>query len=80
MNDDQWQRMITGLRSGDSDACTDFWNTYGPLLESVAQRQLSGRLQRRVGSDDIVQRPVEHFFGEFPMANLNFLMPMRSGV
>ena len=78
MNDDDWHRMITGLRSGDSDACTDFWKAYGPLLETVAQRQLSGRLQRRVGSDDIVQSACRTFFrrvsdGQFDLPDADAL-------
>jgi RNA polymerase sigma factor (sigma-70 family) len=61
-SDRQWDELLAGLRSGDDDACAKFWNAYGPLLESVAEKQLSGRVQRRVGSDDIVQSVCRTFF------------------
>lgn len=63
MTDDQnWDQMIAGLRCGDDEACADFWHQYGPLLESVAERQLSAKVQRRVGSDDVVQSACRTFF------------------
>lgn len=63
MNDDaEWDRLLQGLRTGDEEACADFWNQYGPLLESVAQRQLSQKVQRRVGPDDVVQSACRTFF------------------
>lgn len=79
MQDEQnWDRLIEGLRTGDNDACRDFWTSYGPLLESVAQKQLSTRLQRRVGSDDIVQSACRTFFrrvsaGQFDLPDADAL-------
>ena len=60
-SEEEWDKLIHGLRSGDNDACTAFWNQYGPLLESVAERQLSDRVKRRVGSDDVVQSACRTF-------------------
>ena len=60
--DEEWEQLIQGLRSGDQDACAAFWKQYGPLLESVAERQLSDRIKRRVGSDDVVQSACRTFF------------------
>ncbi len=57
-----WDQMIAGLRAGDPDICTSFWNQYGPLLEAVAKRQLSDRLQRRLGPEDVVQSACRTFF------------------
>ena len=63
MNEEQeWNELIAGLRSGDNDACGRFWKEYGGILESVAERQLSQKVQRRVGSDDIVQSACRTFF------------------
>ena len=61
-SEQQWEQLLAGLRSGDDDACAEFWNAYGPILENVADKQLSGRMRRRVGSDDIVQSACRTFF------------------
>ncbi len=77
-NDDAWDELIAGLRSGDEIACTQFWNSYGSLLEAVAQRQLSQKVRRRVGSDDVVQSVCRTFFrrvsaGQFDLPDADAL-------
>lgn len=62
MQESNWDSLIAGLRSGDEQAYEAFWNEFGDLLQSVAEKQLSQRLQRRVGSDDIVQSACRTFF------------------
>ena len=78
MEDDQWNQLIEGLREGDQGACSEFWSKFGPLLENVAQRQLSERLQRRVGPDDVVQSACRTFFrrvsaGQFDLPDADSL-------
>lgn len=77
-DDDEWDELIAGLRSGDNVACATFWKEYGPLLESVANRQLSQRVQRRVGSEDVVQSACRTFFrrvsdGQFDLPDADAL-------
>lgn len=77
--------MIAGLRNGDPDACTDFWNAYGSLLEAIAQRQLSARIQRRVGSDDVVQSACRTFFrrvsdGQFDLPDTDALWRLMCSI
>lgn len=77
-NDDDWNKMILGLREGDNDACMKFWQEYGVILESVAERQLSQKVQRRVGSDDIVQSACRTFLrrvsdGQFDLPDADSL-------
>jgi len=60
--DEEWDQMLAGLRTGDEQACERFWSEYAPMLESVADRQLSQRLKRRVGADDIVLSACRTFF------------------
>ena len=62
INDENWDQLLDGLKDGDQDACRIFWEHYGPLLEGVAQNQISQRLQRRVGADDVVQSACRTFF------------------
>ncbi len=57
-----WDKLIEGLRTGDPDTCRAFWNRYGALLEPIAARQMSARLQRRIGPDDIIQSVFRTFF------------------
>ena len=76
--DSDWNEMIQGLREGDQTVCSQFWNQYGPVLENVAARQLSSRLQRRVGPDDVVQSACRTFFrrvssGQFDLPDADSL-------
>ena len=89
MNDeqdrDEWDRMIQGLRDGDSQVCTDFWMKYGPLLEGVAGRQISSQLQRRVGADDVVQSACRTFFrrvseGQFELPDSDALWRLMCAI
>lgn len=62
--------LIQGLRSGEQEALTAFWNHYGPMLERLADRNLARGLRRRFGPEDIVQSACRTFLrraqaGEF---------------
>lgn len=59
---EKWDEWIAGLRQGDDAVCMEFWSQFGPALEGMARKQLSDRLQRRVGADDIVQSACRTFF------------------
>jgi RNA polymerase sigma-70 factor, ECF subfamily len=70
--DDHWQRLIQGLRTGDSRIAQEFWDQYGALLLQVAERHLGGKLRRRVGPEDVVQSACRTFLrrarlGEFQL-------------
>lgn len=85
MNDQTWDQLINGLRDGDQQACTDFWNQYGPKLQGVAQNQISERLQRRVGSDDVVQSACRTFFrrvssGQFDLPDADSLWRLMCAI
>ena len=80
-----WDQMIKGLRHGDQQACSDVWNCFGPLLEAVAEKQLSDRLQRRVGPDDVVQSACRTFFrrvsaGQFDLPDSNSLWRLMCAI
>lgn len=69
---DDWHALMQGVRSGDNDACHDFWNQYGPSLERVAQRHLSSGMRRRVGPETVMLSACRTFFrraqgGEFEL-------------
>ncbi len=49
-NEDRWQRLIQGLRTGDRLIVQEFCEQYGGLLERLAERHLSEGLRRRVGA------------------------------
>lgn len=57
-----WDQLIAGLRDGDHVACAEFCNQYGVMLERVAAKQLSHRLVRRIGPEDVVQSAYRTFF------------------
>lgn len=85
MDNSEWDQLILGLRNGDEKACTDFWNQYGPMLQGVAQKQLSDRLQRRVGSDDVVQSACRTFFrriseGQFDVPDADALWRLMCAI
>ena len=71
---DRWQRLIQGLRSGDGQVMREFWEQYGDLLYRVAEKNLAAGLRRRVGPEDVVQSACRTFLrrargGEFQLAD-----------
>lgn len=85
LENEAWDRMIFGLREGDQQACNDFWTKFGPLLESVAKKQLSERLRRRVGPDDVVQSACRTFFrrisaGQFDLPDADSLWRLMCAI
>ncbi|MCA9053722.1 MAG: sigma-70 family RNA polymerase sigma factor [Planctomycetaceae bacterium] len=69
---DNWPELFQKLRSGDEQACFDFWNQYGPMVERVAKRQISSGLLRRVGPESVMLSACRTFFrraqaGEFDL-------------
>ena len=80
-----WQQLIDGLREGDSAACTQFWQQYGGMLEGVATRQLSDRVKRRVGPEDVVQSACRTFFrrvsdGQFDLPDADALWRLMCAI
>ena len=85
LEDQAWQRLMAGLRDGDPDACREFWNRFGDRLQGVAQHQLSARLRRRVGSDDVVQSACRTFFrrisaGQFDLPDADALWRLMCAI
>jgi RNA polymerase sigma factor (sigma-70 family) len=73
-DDNQWQRMIDGLRKGDSLVARDFYAQYGPVLQRIADRHLPDMVRRRVGAEDVVQSACRTFLrraegGEFQLTD-----------
>src|SRR5262245_53695253 len=56
---DAW---LTALVDGEEAAVAEFWREYGGRLNRLADRHLSPQLQRRVGSDDVIQSVCRTFF------------------
>lgn len=59
---DDWKAYVTGLCSGDAEACQRFWGEYGDALVRVAGRNINAAMQRRVDSEDVVQSVCRTFF------------------
>jgi RNA polymerase sigma-70 factor (ECF subfamily) len=79
MTEDQhWNRLIDGLRTGDPWMEYLFWEQYGPALHRLAEQRLSPQLQARVGAEDVVQSACRTFMrrargGEFHLSDSNAL-------
>src|SRR5262245_47137841 len=56
---DAW---LTALVDGEEAAVAEFWREYGDRLSRLADRHLSPQLQRRIGSDDVIQSVCRTFF------------------
>lgn len=85
INEESLDNLITGLREGNEEACTRFWNEFGTRLQAVAQQQLSERIQRRVGSDDVVQSACRTFFrrlhaGQFDLPDVDALWRLMCAI
>lgn len=79
------ESLIEGLRTNDPESCRIFWERYGVSLEAIAARQLSGRLKRRVGPDDIVQSVFRTFFrrvsnGQFDLPDADSLWRLMCAI
>ena len=70
----EWPELLSGLRSGQDWAVRQFYDEYAAALESLAARNLSTPIRRRVDADDIVQSACRTFFrrakeGQFQLAD-----------
>ena len=68
------QRFIQGLCEGDEAVLFDFCECYAPQLNRIADKYLSAKMRRRVGTEDVVQSACRTFFrrargGEFQLTD-----------
>jgi RNA polymerase sigma factor (sigma-70 family) len=56
-----FDRLIAGLRAGDSAAEVRFWGQYGHALENLAEQYVHGAMLRRFGPDDVAQSACRTF-------------------
>ena len=71
-DEEDWQRLIDGLRAGDGQVEREFWERYGQSLHRVAERRLTPQIQARIGPEDVVQSVCRTFLrraraGEFQL-------------
>lgn len=72
--EERWQRLIQGLRTGDNQVIGEFCEQYGAPLHRLADKRLPAGLRRRVGPEDVVQSACRTFLrraqgGEFHLAD-----------
>ncbi len=84
-SDDQWKELIEGIRNGDELACQRFWDEYGPMIEKVAERNISSGVRRRVGSESIMLSACRTFFrraqkGEFDLPDAESLLGLLCAI
>jgi len=60
--DDEFQRLIDGLRAGEPSTLRAVYAQYGPQLRGIADRRLAPELHRRFDADDVVQSTFRTFF------------------
>ncbi len=68
--EERWERLIQGLRSGEGQIVQEFCAEYAGLLHRLAEKRLPRALLRRVGPEDVVQSVCRTFLrraqgGEF---------------
>lgn len=56
-----WDRLIGGLRRGDDEVLTEFYQDWGRALERVADRHIAEGLQRRFGAESVAQSACRSF-------------------
>ena len=56
-----WDRLIGGLRRGDDEVLTEFYQDWGKALERVADRHIAEGLRRRFGAESVVQSACRSF-------------------
>jgi RNA polymerase sigma factor (sigma-70 family) len=57
-----WPKLLRGLRDAQPWAVEQFYMEYAAALESLAAKHLSSPIRRRVGPEDIVQSACRTFF------------------
>lgn len=62
MPDDDWDRLIVGLREGDPEVVTEFYNRHMQALRAIADNHIAPGLRRRVAASDVVQSVFQSFF------------------
>jgi len=82
---EHWNRLINGLRAGDSRIEYEFWQRYGEPLQRLAEQRLSPQLQARVGPEDVVQSACRTFLrrtrgGEFQLADSSALWQLLCAI
>lgn len=70
--EERWQRLIVGLRDGNTQAINEFFNEYGGMLHRMADQRLPAGVRRRIGPEDVVQSACRTFLrrakeGEFEL-------------
>jgi RNA polymerase sigma factor (sigma-70 family) len=68
----EWQTWCRGLAEGDNQVAAEFWNRYGGRLHRLAQKNLAGRLQQRLGPEDVVQSVCRTFFRRIKAGEFKF--------
>jgi RNA polymerase sigma-70 factor, ECF subfamily len=61
VEDEQWHRLIQGLRDGDPHIVQEFCEQYGDRLQRLAEKHLPAGLRRRLGPEDVVQSACRTF-------------------
>lgn len=84
-SDDELVELISGLRSGDQRAASDFCERYGPALLRIADRRLPDAIRRRVGPEDVVQSACRTFLrrargGEFQLTDSQALWQLLCAI
>ncbi|HAB13433.1 MAG TPA: hypothetical protein DCE47_17270 [Planctomycetaceae bacterium] len=75
------KRWICGFRKGQDDVIAEFWQAYEPRLRRLAERNLAGRMRRRLDPDDLVQSAFRTFLRraarhEFELKDRDMLMSL----
>jgi len=83
--DQEWDRLINGLRSGDQTVITEFYNAHGQILKAIAENQLAAEMRRRIAPSDIVQSALRSFFrraeeGRFQFQDSEKLWSLMCGI
>jgi RNA polymerase sigma-70 factor (ECF subfamily) len=54
-SDDDWRRLLEGIRRADPEVLHHFYAEYAPLLHRLAAQHLTAGIRRRVEPEDVVQ-------------------------
>ena len=61
-HDENWDRLIRGLRQGDQQIIAEFFDQHGGKLRGIAEKRMASVLRRRVNPSDVVQSAFRTFF------------------
>lgn len=73
--DEDWERLIAGVRGGEPEALRAFYDRYRPAIERIANRAIAPSMLRRFGAESVAHSAIRTFLRRVGTAELEVRDP-----